>query len=127
MVTELIHNKQTFTSGQDLSSYQYRFVKLSTDGKIDPCGAGERSIGVLQNKATAVDRACTVATMNSGNRSKVVAGGVVSVGDDVTPDSSARAVVAATGDYIGGTALTAAAAAGEYITVDLVDRQNVGP
>lgn len=39
-----------FVAGADLSALQYSFVKLHTTAdQVVKCGAGERSIGILQN------------------------------------------------------------------------------
>ena len=43
----------TCIAAADLSSYQYRFVKLTADNTVNVCGAGEQAIGVLQNKPIA--------------------------------------------------------------------------
>lgn len=40
---------KTFTAGADLSSLQYRFVKLSAADTVTVCGNGEVPIGILQN------------------------------------------------------------------------------
>lgn len=40
---------KTFTAGADLSSLQYRFVKLSGANTVTVCGNGEVPIGILQN------------------------------------------------------------------------------
>lgn len=40
---------KTFPANGDLSSYQYRFVKLESAGTVAICGNGEVPIGILQN------------------------------------------------------------------------------
>lgn len=44
----------------DLSTYQYRFMKLTADNTVNVCGAGEQAIGVLQNKPTGAGQAARV-------------------------------------------------------------------
>jgi hypothetical protein len=49
-------------AGVDLSTKQYRFVDLASDGQIDPvASANGRAVGVLQNKPAAAGREATVA------------------------------------------------------------------
>ena len=44
----------TLEAGQDLSTKQYKFMTLASDGQIDPtAAAGGKAIGVLQNKPNA--------------------------------------------------------------------------
>lgn len=40
---------RTFTAGADLSSYQYRYVYLSSENTVTFTGAGGTPIGILQN------------------------------------------------------------------------------
>ena len=44
----------------DLSSYQYRFVKLSANNTVDVCGKGETPIGILQNTPDTAGQAARV-------------------------------------------------------------------
>ena len=45
---------RTFVAGEDLSSAQFKFVTLESDGQVDLAdSAGENCIGVLMNKPTA--------------------------------------------------------------------------
>jgi len=44
----------------DLSTYQYRFVKITADNTVDVCGNGEKAFGILQNKPTAAGKAARV-------------------------------------------------------------------
>lgn len=99
----------------DLSAAQYRGVVLDANGEVALAGAGERILGVLQNKPSAQGQAATVS--GPGDTTKMVAGAAVVLGANVTTDASGDAVTAATGDYIIGQCRTAAANAGELITV----------
>lgn len=47
----------------DLSTYQYRFVKLSADNTVTVCGNAEQAIGVLQNKPSVAGQAARVRIM----------------------------------------------------------------
>jgi hypothetical protein len=104
----------------DLSSYQHRFLKYSAAGKVTYCGtSGEPSIGVLQNKPAAANRACDIAGFN-GTMTKVVAGAAVSAGATVMTDTAGRAITHTTGKCRLGVAFSAASGAGELIDVVLV-------
>ena len=50
----------TMLAAGDLSTYQYRFVKMSADNTVDVCGNGEKAIGILQNKPNAAGKAARV-------------------------------------------------------------------
>jgi hypothetical protein len=50
----------TLLAAGDLSSYQYRFVKISADNTVTVCGKGETPIGILQNVPTAAGQAARV-------------------------------------------------------------------
>lgn len=51
----------TFKAGEDLSSYQYRFVELSADNTVVKYGtATSIAIGVLQNKPSVAGQAARV-------------------------------------------------------------------
>jgi hypothetical protein len=50
----------TLLAAADLSTYQYRFVKLTADNTVNVCGAGEQAIGILQNKPSAAGKEARV-------------------------------------------------------------------
>lgn len=97
----------TTEAGADLSTKQYLFVSMASDGQVDPTGDGLNAIGVLQNKPDAAGKAATVAYAGV---SKVIAGGVIAAGGAVSSDADGKAVAAGTGDVILGVALSVAAA-----------------
>jgi len=89
-------------AGQDLSTFQYRFVALASDGQIDPVGtAGAKAIGILQDKPSAVGQAGCVAVPGTGF-SKVELGATVAQGAEVASDNVGRAVTAVSGNVILG-------------------------
>ena len=116
MALESNLNTRTFEAGQDLSSKQFYFVTMASDGQVDPTGDGAQATGVLQNKPDAAGKAATVAV---GGRSKVSAGAAVSVGANVASDANGQAVTATTGEVILGIARSASSAADEIISVEL--------
>jgi len=99
---------------------KYRFAKMSAAGafNVTPCTVlGEIAIGVAYDDVSTVGESITIA--NEGVV-KVAAGGVIAVGATICTAADGRAAVAATGNYALGTALTAATAAGDIISVQLV-------
>lgn len=108
--------KITLKAGADLSSSQYMFVKLDTNGNAVACsGATDRPIGVLQNNPVS-GKECEV--LVSGG-TKVKAGGTIAIANAIGTGASATAVALTVGTdttkYVVGTALTAAAS-GELFT-----------
>lgn len=102
-------------AGQDLSTKQFYIVKLASDGQIDPAGAANtQSEGVLQNDPSAAGREALVCVAGV---TKVVAGEAIAVGDSIATDTSGKAVVAASGEFILGKALTAAGADLDILTM----------
>lgn len=94
----------------DLSTKRYFFVKVansSGSGRVAVAGAGERVLGVLNNAPNAAGLAAAVAAKR-GSIVKVYAGGSITAGNEVTPDSAGEAVVAGTGDVVAGIAINSA-------------------
>lgn len=106
----------TYEAGSDLSSSQYRFVTLASDGQVDATAAAGQMIGVVQNKPAAAGRAATVAY---DGISKVEASAAISIGDRVGSAASGKARTAESGDWIAGVAVTAATADGDILSVHL--------
>lgn len=104
----------TLPASGDLSSSQYFFGAVNTSGQVAACGDGAKADGVIYNDPAAAGRATQLAI---AGRVKVVAGGAVTVGDDISSDSSGRAVPVVSGDFTLGTALEAATAAGDVISI----------
>ena len=108
--------KVSLVAGGDLSSSQYKFVKLNSSGQVVAVAAAtDRPIGVLQNNPASGK---TAEVLVSGG-TKLVLGGSVAEGAIVSPNSSGAAVAIVAGTdttkYICGTALTEGAS-GEIIT-----------
>ena len=112
---------ETFTleAAADLSGKQYHIVRMSAANQCNQASNATdlNIIGVLQNKPQAGE----FATVADGGTSKVVAGGSVSVGNPVTTNGSGRAVAVSSGtnQVVIGTALDAATADGDVISVRL--------
>lgn len=89
-------------AGQDLSTKQFYFVSVASDGQIDPTGAGLMAQGVLQDAPAAAGRAALVAV---AGKVKVVCGGTVTRGGAVMSNASGQALTATSTNIILGTAL----------------------
>ena len=106
----------TMLAGADLSAVQYHIMRDLASNRQTNIASLETNtnvIGVLQNKPAATNRGATIAY---AGMSKVVAGGVVTMGDLVTTNSSGRGATAGSGDMVVGRALQTSANDGEVIT-----------
>jgi hypothetical protein len=115
MATQNLGQTISLEAGADLTSSQYRFVKLSS-GKAALCGDGEDAIGVLQNDPNSGQEAAVALS----GITKVVAGGMCTQDGYGASDSSGRAVDAVTGDFTLCRFLEAATTAGEIVSAVLL-------
>ncbi len=100
----------TFAAEGDLSTKQFYFVELGASaGQVDVCdGAGDRVIGVLQNKPNAAGAEAEVTIYGV---TKVVASAAITRGATVGTTNAGKAVAkTADADLVAGIALEAAAA-----------------
>lgn len=112
---------RTFIAGEDLSSAQFKFVTLESDGQIDLAdAAGENAIGVLLNDP-ASGEAATVAV---SGKVMVTSGGTIAAGAQIQTDASGDALTAASGDVVLGYALEAAVD-GQVFAIELIQGGNV--
>jgi len=104
----------------DLSVHHLNFVGWRASGQVGVSSLATSTIsgtlGVLMNKPSAAGRAATVAVRG---QTKVRAGAAVIQGDFISNNTSGRATAATSGDLVFGTALTAAAADGDIMEVNL--------
>lgn len=112
--------RQSYPAGADLSSYQYRFVKVSS-GQFVLCGAGDSSFGILQDTPNAAGVAGSA--LYEGISRIVVDAGTTPIAamDNLKSDASGRGVKTTTaGDEVGAIALEAATTTGAIIAVRIV-------
>jgi hypothetical protein len=109
----------TFTrvAGADLSSDQYKYVKLSTTDTVILCAAAtDVPIGILQNAPTSGQGATIMVT----GISKVNSDAALSIGNVIGTSgdgqADAKTVGSDTTEYVVGVVLEASGAAGEYAT-----------
>jgi hypothetical protein len=114
---------RTFIAGEDLSSAQFKFVTLESDGQIDLAdAAGENAIGVLLNDPAAGE----AATVAISGKVMVTSGGTIAAGAQIQTDASGDALTAAAGDVVLGYALEAAVD-GQVFAIELIQGGNVVP
>ena len=116
----------TLLSGEDTRLHQYRFVKLDAQGRVIRCTvAGEAMVGVCRvpgQQGVANEPVGYV----FGGVHPVIAGAAITPNQRVTTDAQGRAIPAAAGNVIAGTALTPAAAAGEHVEVQFGPVAGIG-
>lgn len=93
------------------------FVSMSAEGRFElaTSAVSGTNLGILTTDPRTNDHGTVVL---SGIQ-KVIAGGAITAGAFVTTNASGRAAAYGSGDIIMGQALTAAAANGEFITIDM--------
>tara|TARA_Y100000385_G_C12881970_1_gene546138 strand:+ start:198 stop:569 length:372 start_codon:yes stop_codon:yes gene_type:complete len=114
-------DNRTFIAGEDLSSAQFKFVTLESDGQVDLAdSAGENAIGVCIVGGTS-GNAVTVTVSGSV---MVTCGGTIAAGAAVQTDASGDALTAATGDVILGYAREAGVD-GQIIEIEMIQGGNL--
>jgi hypothetical protein len=99
----------------DLSAAQHHMVEVDANGQLTVSNsAGESVFGVLQNDPNAQGR---VGTVMKDGVSKCVAGAAVVAGNLIQTNASGRGIPVASGDFVVGRALDAAANDGETFTL----------
>ena len=113
----------TFKAAEDLSLYQYHFVKLDADGKVEHCTAStDVIIGILMNAPDAEDKAARVRVLGTG---KLVMSGTCNEGDFLTASdqeaSYSEGLATTTNvNFVGGIALENATLADDIVEVLIV-------
>jgi len=127
---DALPNDLSFKAAADLSALQYTFVKLDANGNVVACSAaGEKSVGVLQNKPKNGE----TALVRPVGLSKIVASAAIAAGDYIATTAAGQAktalrLVAASGNAsnVMGMATRAAAGAGVVIQAD-IQRTGIWP
>ena len=109
--------ERTGVAGESLLTKKYYIVQLDASGNIEVAeGATDLIVGVLQNKPDTGE----AAVYRFGGTTKVVAAGVIAIGDWVTTDSAGKGVATTTdGNITIGRALSAGAVDGDIIEVQM--------
>lgn len=113
----------TFKAAEDLTDYQYHFVKLDDDGKVEHCTAStDVIIGILMNAPDEEDKAARVRVLGTG---KLVMSGTCDEGNCITASDQAASyseglATTTVKDFVGAIALEAALAEDQIIEVLIV-------
>jgi len=111
---------RSLIAGEDLSSSQFKFVTLESDGQVDLAdSAGENCMGVVINDPASGGEATVVVS----GKTVVTAGGTIAAGAAIATDASGDAVTAASTNIIMGYALEAGVD-GQVIAVELIQGGN---
>lgn len=104
-----------------------RFVTIAS-GLVEQANAATDVLyGVANDDTSATDTVAGVQLIDGASVVEVEAGAAVTLGSEVTADAQGRAVDAATGNQVGGIALSATAAAGEMVNVLLTRLSATAP
>jgi hypothetical protein len=120
MAVQESRDTRTFIAGEDLSSSQFKFVTLESDGQVDLAdAAGENCMGVVINDPASGGEATVVVS----GKTVVTAGDTIAAGAAIATDASGDAVTAASTNIIMGYALEAGVD-GQVIAVELIQGGN---
>jgi len=110
-----------FKTAANLTAAIYTPVKVTADQSVAACAAGEAAIGFLQNKPNGSGVGDAGDGVEASVRllgvTRVRAAGVIALGVPVAAAGANLVTAAASGDFPLGTALEAASAAGQVISV----------
>jgi hypothetical protein len=120
MAVQESRETRTFIAGEALTSHQFKFVTLESDGQVDAAdSAGENCIGVLLNDPASGGEATVVVS----GKTVVEAGGSITAGGAIATAADGQAAAATTGNIVMGYALEDGAA-GQRIAVELIQGGN---
>lgn len=107
-----------FPAGADISGARCVALALS-DGKLVLPEAGAMALGISIGETDEDVAAGTDIDIQIKDIGKWMAGEAIAVGDELMTDAAGKAVKAASGKFVMGVALTAAATAGSLVQVQL--------
>lgn len=112
MAYEILGFSFTLAAAADLSTHQFKFIVVDTNGEAALAGAGVDADGVLQNEPEA-GQAATVTT--DGVTKAVVGAGGVTAADLLETDATGQVITLAAGETVGRALETGAA--GDVISI----------
>lgn len=121
MATEEIIYNTSVIAGADLSTKQFHCVKLNASGQMVLSGAGENSLGPLQDKP-GLDQVGAVCCLG---KSMAIYGAEVTAGQNLTPDANGKMVPATGNDAVVAVAAESGSD-GEIRSVYVVSRATSG-
>lgn len=119
----------TFKAAEVLTDYQYHFVKLDDDGKVEHCTTStDVIIGILMNAPDAEDKAARVRVLGTG---KLVMSGTCNEGACITASAESEKygeglATTTVKHFVGGIALEASLGDDQIIEVLIVHLIHVG-
>lgn len=109
---------KSYEAGSDFTGKNHCFVKFDVNGNITPCGAGDASIGILQDSSPKIGESGPVTLQGV---CKVKLGGSVTAGGFVKSGANGVAVASAVSDtFIGAQSLQSGSSG------DIIDCRFVG-
>ena len=115
----------TVTSSADLSTKQFYATTMETSGKIALAdSAGEKCLGILQNKPSADGK---IGRVRINGVSKVVVSSAVEEGAELSATSSGKLSTANSGDYVHAIALGPSSMDGDIVRALVVMYQKNTP
>jgi len=88
-------NPITLEAAEDLSSLQYTYISLDSDGKaISPAAITAPIVGVVQN-TPGIGEEALIVPMGSGGTSKIVLGATLAAGAKVSTEAATGKAIAA--------------------------------
>lgn len=115
--------KLTIPASADLTNYQYRFANLSGADTASYAGAGEVTVGILQNNPDTVGKGASIAVAGI---SQLVVGGTVTRLAWLKSDSAGRGVATTTDTNVVGAIALAAGVINDTIPVIIVHVLHAG-
>ena len=121
MAGEEIVYSTSIMAGADLSDKQFHCIKLNASGQMILSGAGENSLGIVQDKPASgqVGAVCCL------GKSMAVYGASVTANQNLTPDANGK-LVPATGNDAQVAVATESGSVGEIHSVYLISRASAG-
>jgi hypothetical protein len=97
--------KDALESAVDLTGKEFFLATIDGNGRVNLAGAGGRVVGVInEGKKVGLH-----SSFHTGNQLKAVAGAAINEGDKLASDAAGKVKVAAGGQFVFGTAKSAAA------------------
>jgi len=105
-----------FKAGADLSAKQFHSVSQDASGDLVTTGAGELSMGALNNKPP-LGAGCE---LEMDGISKGTSGAAFSINDKLMSNAAGKYITATSGNHVAAIALSAAGGADELATIKIV-------
>jgi len=120
MATEQNLQTLSLVEAADLSTHQFKCVKVDSSGHAALCSvAGEMAVGVLSNKPkSGLTNDCV--SVVTGGAPMAMAGAAIAAGAKVATAATGKLRTAVSGDHVLGVALQAAGADGDIIKIQIL-------